>query len=247
MEEFISQVFTQYAYSPYLVYGAICAFMLMSAFGLPIPEEVVLVSAGLIGHMALNPDDYPPPYEGAESVNVYVLATVAFFAVMGADFLIYYIGKFLGPKLFHTSWFQKMVSGESLERVQRWMRKYGYWTVLLFRFTPGVRFPGHLTCGAMGLSPWKFIAVDAFAAGFSVPTQVLLVAFYGEYILKYFKQFKIFFFSALGIAFVIFVVHKLIQKRAAKSRPALESAKMVAESETSEDVIAKTGNENQAL
>lgn len=212
MEEFISQIFAQYAYSPFLVYGAICAFMLMSAFGLPIPEEVVLVSAGFIGYMALNPAEYPPPYPGAHGVNVYVLAAVAFVAVLGADFLIYYIGKRLGPRLFRQSWFQRMVSDKSLVRVQRWMRAYGYWTVILFRFTPGVRFPGHLTCGAMGLSPWKFISVDAIAAGFSVPTQVLLVSFYGQYILQYFTKFKIFFFSALGVAFVLFVVHKIIQK-----------------------------------
>ena len=190
-------------------------FMVMSAFGLPIPEEVVLVCAGLVGYMSLNPAEYPPPYDGATSVNVYVLAGVAFFAVMGSDFLIYYLGHRWGPRLFKMRWFSRMMSEQALERVQRWMRQYGYWTVIIFRFTPGVRFPGHLTCGAMGLSPWKFIAVDSIAAGFSVPTQVFLVSFYGKYILQYFTRFKIVVFSVLGAALIAFLIYKILQSRAA--------------------------------
>jgi membrane protein DedA with SNARE-associated domain len=213
MEETIYGILTHYAYSPWLVYGAICLFMFASAFGLPIPEEVVLIASGFVGHMALNPATYPPPYEGAQSVNVYVLAAVSFFAVTSSDFLIYWIGKRMGPPLFKTKWFSRMVSEKSLVKIQHWMRRYGYWAVLIFRFTPGVRFPGHLMCGAMGLSPWRFVAVDWFAAGFSVPTQVLLVAFYGEYILQYFRQFKIYFIAALILALAAFLIFRWWQQK----------------------------------
>ena len=82
MEHIVSEFFSQYAYTPWLVYGAICLFMMLSAFGMPIPEEIILVSSGFVGYMALNPADYPPPYPGAISVNVYVLAGVAFAAVV---------------------------------------------------------------------------------------------------------------------------------------------------------------------
>lgn len=220
MEQFIIETLTHYAYSPWLVYGAIWAFMIMSAFGLPIPEEVILVSSGLVGHMSLNPATYPPPYPGAESVNVYVLAAMAFAAVIGSDYLIYFLGEKFGPRLFKMRWFSRMVSEASLEKIQRWTRKYGYWAVIIFRFTPGVRFPGHLMCGAMGLSRWKFLAVDTIAAGLSVPTQVLLVSFYGEYILKYFGKFKLYLFSALGIALVLFLCIKAYQRLTAAPRPA---------------------------
>ena len=80
MEALVAQTFSKFAYEPWLVYSAIWGFMLASAFGLPIPEEVVLISAGLVGYMALHPDKYPP-HSGASSatpVDVYVLAAVAF-------------------------------------------------------------------------------------------------------------------------------------------------------------------------
>lgn len=213
MEQLISEVFSQYAYSPWLVYGAICLFMLLSAFGLPLPEEVILISSGFVGYMALHPDLFPPPTPDAARVNVYVLAAVAFLAVIGADFLIYFLGHKFGRRVLRMKLFSRLVSEEALEKIQRWTQKYGYWAVLIFRFTPGVRFPGHLMCGAMGLSPWRFVAVDVLAAGFSVPTQVLLVSFYGEVILQSFAKFKIIFFSILALALLIFFVYKFMQKR----------------------------------
>jgi membrane protein DedA with SNARE-associated domain len=217
MEHAVSEILSQYAYSPLLVYGAVCAFMLMSAFGFPIPEEVILISAGFVGHMSLHPDAFPPPTPDAARVNVYVLAAVAFGAVVASDYLIYFLGKISGPKLFKMRWFARMVSDSSLEKIQNWTRKHGSWAVFIFRFTPGVRFPGHLICGAMGLSRWKFVAVDTLAAGISVPTQILLVSFYGDFILQYFFRFKVVFFSLLAAAFLSFIIFKIRESKAPRS------------------------------
>ena len=43
------EFFAAYAYQPMLVYSFIVLFMTASSFGLPIPEEMTLVSAGLVG------------------------------------------------------------------------------------------------------------------------------------------------------------------------------------------------------
>ncbi len=99
MEEQILAWFSQFVYQPYVVYGAILGFMTICALGVPIPEEVVIISAGLVGHMALNPQVYPPPYPGAVSVEPYTLATVAFISVIATDYLIFSMGKFFGKKL----------------------------------------------------------------------------------------------------------------------------------------------------
>lgn len=211
MEEFIQQTFGTLSYQPWAVYGAVVGFMLMSAFGLPIPEEVILISAGFVGHMSLYPA-IPHP-EGVHVVNVHILATVAMVAVLGADFLIYFLGKKFGPALFRQPWFQRIVSPDRLVKVRGWMQKYGYWPVIVFRFTPGVRFPGHLMCGAMGLSPWKFLIVDFFAALISVPTQIYFVTFYGREILKYFREAKILIFGLLAVGLAIFLIRRWRENR----------------------------------
>ncbi len=211
MEEFIQQTFLGPAYQPLAVYAAIVGFMLLSSVGLPLPEEVVLLSAGFLAHYAMFPDSPHP--EGVNLVNIHVLAVVSMIAVMGSDYMIYFLGKKAGPSIFESRIFRRMMSKDRLDKTKSWVQKYGSWPVIVFRFTPGVRFPGHLMCGAMGLSPWKFIAVDFLAAGISVPTQIYFVGYYGRDILRYLQQAKIYLFGGLAVIAVIYFYRKWRQSK----------------------------------
>ena len=197
-EQAILEFFTNYAYQPMFVYGFIIAFMTASSFGLPIPEEVTLLSAGLVAYMAQNPDQFPPPTPDAQGVNLYVLATVCFFAVLGSDLLIYTLGKVFGRRLVKTKFFTSEKGQKRFAKINRVYQRYGHWGCGLFRFTPGIRFPGHMSCGMMGIPVWKFLLIDGSAALISVPTQVFLVAAYGEVILSKVKQFNM---ILIGLAF----------------------------------------------
>jgi len=215
MEDQILTWFSQFVYQPYVVYGAILGFMTICALGVPIPEEVVIISAGLVGHMALNPDQFPPPYPGALAVEPYTLAVVAFLSVIATDYLIFSIGKFFGKKIMNSQRFSKYFTPEKTEKITGWAKKYGFWAPSVFRFIPGVRFPGHLMCGALGVPAWAFLLTDGFAAMISVPTQVLLVAFYGEAILVYIKKFKFYLFIALAIILAMYLAKRFLFKKKA--------------------------------
>lgn len=206
----IVEFFSHYAYQPYLVYSFIILFMTASSFGLPIPEEMTLVSAGLVAYMARNPIEYPPPYPDAHGVNLTILATLCFFAVLGSDLLVYFIGRRFGERLKKSKFFNKRIGKENFAKIDKVYKKFGYFAPGLFRFTPGVRFPGHLSCGIMKVPLKQFLLVDGFAALFSVPTQVLLVAFYGEIILGKLKEFKLIIISILLIVFSIWLIKKCI-------------------------------------
>ncbi len=208
----IFQWLAQFAYQPMTVYGLLVAMMVMSSFGLPIPEEVTLLSVGFIAHMGANPDQYPPPYEGAPVVNPLFLAALATVTVFCTDFLIYCIGRFWGRKFITHPYMARMFSPALLERAESFTRKYGMLATGIFRFTPGVRFPGHLLCGMLKFSPWKFGLIDGIAVLISVPTQVLLLAFYGEHILGALKQFKTVVFAILGVVLIAFIAIKLREK-----------------------------------
>jgi membrane protein DedA with SNARE-associated domain len=127
--------------------------------------------------------------------------------------LIYWLGRTAGPRLLKTKFFSRVLPPATTERVGRWVNAYGYWTVLIFRFTPGIRFPGHLMCGAMGLRRARFIAVDFLAAGVSVPTQVLLMSFYGEEILGELKRYKLIALAILATVLVVFIFRKWREHR----------------------------------
>jgi membrane protein DedA with SNARE-associated domain len=225
MEHSIADFFAQYAYSPIAVYSAIVLFMMASAFGLPLPEEVVLISAGLIGAKALHPELYPPPTADSPRVNVYLLAAVALIAVIGSDYLIYWLGRAAGPRLLKTKFLARFITPEVAEKIGRWVNKYGYWTVLIFRFTPGIRFPGHLMCGAMGLRRARFIAIDFLAAAFSVPTQVLLMSFYGEEILSKLKTYKVVALSLVAAILIFTLARRLFEHRRLGAMAAADAAR----------------------
>lgn len=215
------EFFKPFAYDPKTVYTFVCLFMLAASFGLPIPEELTLISVGLVANMAQHPDIYPPPYPGAEGLNVTTLCIVSFLAVFLSDLVVYLIGKVFGGRIIKTKFFQKQVAGAGFEKINSWFQKYGGWACGIFRFTPGLRFPGHLSCGLLGIPLWKFCAVDGLAALLSVPTQVYVVATYGTVVLTYLKEIKIYLLAACVVALVVWLGRKIYLKNVRKNSPTL--------------------------
>ncbi|WP_246845053.1 DedA family protein [Bdellovibrio sp. NC01] len=208
----IFQWISQFAYSPGTVYLVIVGMMLLSAVGLPIPEELTLISVGILAFVGQNPDVFPPPYPNAPVVNVHYAAIVAFIAVVFSDTLIYTIGRSFGRKLLYHPRMHRMFPPHLMKKVEEWTHKYGMYACGIFRFTPGVRFPGHLVCGMMHFPLWKFLLIDGIAALISVPTQIYLLAHYGEPILKKLREFKIVVGIILLLLIIYFVAKKLRQK-----------------------------------
>lgn len=202
-----------YAYEPGWIYFFLILMMLLSAVGLPLPEEVTLVSVGIMAYMGANPDKFPPPFPGAQIVHPTTAAIVAFVAVFSSDFLIYGIGRFFGSRVFEWSPVKRVISGEGRLKIEQWTQKYGALACGIFRFTPGVRFPGHLACGMVKFPAWKFALVDGLAALISVPTQILIIAHYGEDILVVLRKFK---FVVLGVCIIVLGIYMYTRWRSSK-------------------------------
>lgn len=213
----IFQWLAQYAFQPELVYLGVFAMMMASGFGFPLPEEVTIVSVGIITYMGTHPEHFPPPYVGAPVVDGYEAAAVTLGSVIFADLIIFSIGRFFGRKLMTKTWFQRLFPESAMHRVNEFMKKYGVYAAFIFRFTPGLRFPAHVAMGMTNFPIWQFGLVDGLAAAISVPTQILLIYHYGEPILGAMQKFKYFIFGALAIALLIFFVRRLIRR----ARPAL--------------------------
>lgn len=206
--------FMQFACEPGWVYTVLIVMMLLSAVGLPIPEEVTLLSVGFLAYMGTHHEKFPDLQCAADSsrVNVHVAAIVAFVAVVGSDFLIYFIGRVFGRKLLYHPRVHKFFPEHLMKRVETWTHKYGAYACGIFRFTPGLRFPGHLACGMLKFPAWKFLTIDGIAALISVPTQIYLIAHYGEEILTFLKDFKIGVAIIIGLALIYFLGRKLVQR-----------------------------------
>ncbi len=200
-----------YAYEPTWVYAFLIGMMVLSSVGLPFPEEATLVSVGILAYMGAHPERYPPPFPNAPYVHAHTAAAVAFVAVFASDFLIYTIGRTFGRQVFELKPMRAILSEGNRKKIENWTLKYGAYACGIFRFTPGIRFPGHIACGMLKFPIWKFLLIDGIAALISVPTQILLLSHYGETILGFLKQFKIFVLCLLTIAALVFVYKKMDQ------------------------------------
>lgn len=207
----------QYAYQPGVVYSIVTFIMMASAFGFPLPEEVTILSVGILAYMAAHPADFPPPYPGASGINVVEAAVVCFLAVIFSDLVVYTLGRKYGPKLMKWKFIQRLITPAALKRIEGWTTRYGMWAAAVFRFTPGLRFPGFWACGMGGLSPWKFLIADGGAALLSVPTQVILVATYGESIFGYLKQMKVLVFSLIAFGLLLYFLRRFLHLRRQRS------------------------------
>jgi membrane protein DedA with SNARE-associated domain len=128
-------------------------FLVSAAFGNPVPEEVMIVSAGV---HAASMDKYG-------LFRFLVLPTVLAGALV-ADVLLYALGRLFGTRLMETSWMKRLSPPEKRERIAENFHHYGFVIFALGRMVPGIRTTLFLTAGTMRLSLLRFCLADGFGA-----------------------------------------------------------------------------------
>lgn len=154
--------------SPEAVYLALAGILLLCGLGLPIPEDISLISAGYMAHLGV--------------VNVHTAFTVCFAAVLIGDTLAFFLGRFFGARVLETRFFQRLFTPRKQLRVRAYFRKYGSKVIFIGRFLPGLRFSIFFSAGMLRLRAYVFFVYDALAAILSVPALVYLAWYFGEHI-----------------------------------------------------------------
>jgi len=134
--------------------------LLLCGLGFPIPEDIVLITAGALGVI-----------DGRSWLYV----TLFMYAgVMLGDSITFFVGRFLGWKILRTCWCQRLFSPPKQARVQTLFHRYGSTVLFVGRFLPGLRAPIFFTAGSLHVSFLKFLLYDGLAALVSVPIFVWL-------------------------------------------------------------------------
>lgn len=182
---FLQTFFFEYGY--YAVFGV----LLLCGMGLPVPEDITLVTAGVISALG--------------SQNIHVMFVVAYLGVMVGDSLMYGIGWHFGPHIRQKKWFAKLLSPERMDQIDSLFRRYGNRLIFVARFLPGLRAPIYVMTGiTRRVKYWQFALMDGFAAIISVPVFVY-VGYFGasnhEWLMEKMREFKY-----LTIAIVLIVI-----------------------------------------
>lgn len=191
--------FTDYGY--FAVFG----ILILCGLGLPVPEDISLVSGGIIA--ALN-----------EGINVHVMFGVGMAGVLIGDLFIFVFGKYYGHTALNNKFIAKIITPRRFERVQDKFEKYGKWVIFTGRFMPGLRTPIYFTAGmTKRVSMPLFFFMDFFASIISVPLWVYL-GYFGAHnidlLLQWVKQGQLAIFTLIGIVLAgVIIKYKIIRKK----------------------------------
>jgi membrane protein DedA with SNARE-associated domain len=148
-------IFTEYGYL------AVFVMLLICGFGVPVPEDVTLVTGGVIA--------------GLGYANEHTMVLVGLAGVLVGDGLIFSGGRFFGDGITRMRLFRNLLTPERYAAAQEKFTLYGKWVMFVARFLPGLRTPVFLSAGMtrrVSFSTWFFM--DGFAALISVPVWVYL-------------------------------------------------------------------------
>lgn len=167
---------------PVLPYLAIIFFLALTGAGLPVPEEVPIVAAGVLASGA-HPD---------MKLNV----TIAFICcVIGAllgDTLVYAAGRLLGRSFFRRhKWYAMMMHEDREKQMEDLIQRHGLKVFFAARFMIGVRAPVYMAAGVIRVPLARFLLVDGIAATVVVGLVFGLSYRYGEQIRWLVREFSI--------------------------------------------------------
>src|SRR5580698_10070854 len=136
-------------------YGYLGVFVALIAagFGLPIPEELPVLTAGvLVGH-----ED--------TTLRWYFMLPVVIAGVVIGDGVLYGIGRLWGSKLLKLGWVQrKIIPPEQRLKIEQNFANRGIMVLLGARMLPGIRTPIFLMAGILRVPLKRFLLADAIYA-----------------------------------------------------------------------------------
>ena len=140
--------------------------LFLCGLGLPIPEELTLLTGGFFVHLGI--------------IRFYPTLGVGFCGILAGDLAIYSIGKKWGQDLLTHRNLRRIITEKRLERVSRFFRDHGSKTVFIARFISGFRVAAFFAAGTMGVRLGRFLILDFLGALILTPLLILLGYYFGE-------------------------------------------------------------------
>ncbi len=134
-------------------YLGLIAFLVLTGCGLPIPEEVGIIAAGVLSSAAI-----------AKMDPVLAFSSCMIGALLG-DAAMYGMGRYFGRGLLKKKgWLSHVFNAESEARTEAMIRRHGLKVFFVARFLVGVRAPMYVAAGILHVPFRRFLFIDAICA-----------------------------------------------------------------------------------
>jgi membrane protein DedA with SNARE-associated domain len=158
-------------------YLSIFVVLVLTGSGLPIPEELPIILAGVFS-------------SGADpKLNCWLAFICCILGAIVGDCVMYFIGYHFGrPVLREHPWFARFVTPEREIQIEQKFREHGLKVFFVARFLVGIRTPVYLTAGILRVSFRRFLMIDLLCATVVVGTFFWIAYLFGETIAKWVKR-----------------------------------------------------------
>jgi membrane protein DedA with SNARE-associated domain len=184
---------------PLLVYISVGVVIGVESLGIPLPGEIVLVSAALLAstHSGLNP---------------WLVGIVGSAGAIVGDSIGYLIGRKGGRRLFDWAGrkFPKHFGPEHVRNAERIFARRGVWAVFFGRFVAILRILCGPLAGSLHMHYGKFLAANALGGIAWAGGTTALVYSLGIVAEQWLSRFS---YIALGAAIVVGVIISLVLKK----------------------------------
>ena len=179
--------------------------MILTGSGLPIPEEVPIIAAGVLSA--------PPD----ATLNPFVALPCLLFGAIVGDIIMYWIGYHFGRGvLCEHRWWARCVTPHREARIEEMFSRHGLKVFFVARFLVGLRTPVYLTAGILRVSFKRFFLIDLICATAVVSTFFGLTYCFGEPIAKLFKQVE--FWGTIAVVIAVACVAVYLWRRYRKKK-----------------------------
>ncbi|WP_427923873.1 DedA family protein [Streptomyces sp. cg40] len=201
---------------PVAVYAVVALVIGVESLGIPLPGEIVLVSAALLSsqHSGINP---------------IVLGACASLGAVIGDSIGYAIGRKGGRPLL--AWlgnkFPRHFSEGHVATAERSFEKWGMWAVFFGRFIALLRIFAGPLAGVLHMPYWKFLTANLLGGVVWAGGTTAVVYYVGIVAEDWLKRFSYFGLAAavlVGLASMLMVRRKAQKMSAEKKEPAPANA-----------------------
>ncbi|OIJ66922.1 DedA family protein [Streptomyces mangrovisoli] len=190
------------------VYAVVALVIGVESLGIPLPGEIVLVSAALLSsqHSGINP---------------FVLAACASLGAVVGDSIGYAIGRKGGRPLL--AWlgrkFPRHFGEGHIATAERSFEKWGMWAVFFGRFVALLRIFAGPLAGVLRMPYWKFLIANLLGGVVWAGGTTMVVYYVGRVAEDWLKRFS---YAGLGVAVLIGVASMLVVRRKAQRAQRVE-------------------------
>ena len=188
-------------YDQYLLL-IIIAFSFLEVVIPPIPGDTMLVVGSSIG--------------GIAGINPVWLISGSFAGTFSASLFLYNLGNKFEHKLLVSSKYSWLLDTKTFLEIERWFKKYGYWTLVLSRFLPIARSGVILAAGIVNFNRRRALIALSISILFSSTLFVLSGRFLGsrwkEAYLEWGPKFQLILLLSLGL-FALLAIGIVIWKK----------------------------------